>query len=391
MEHVLSNRNHEIHVSCFKLFAVYPFPPSFLTRLIRYPNEHNVKEVDVDLEFHRYQPFKLSTFSSDTTQKLKLRAPLDFGDSLKLDCEWVLPVLKTLHLVCPPHISDYKLTVSCLMCLPALTTLRLDGVKLPESLSSMCLPVLTSLSVKRCKLPEEVWDFPNLLSLELDDVRLPENMDDFFSALVSVRDVTLYFTKRFKHDFTICCPQLVHLKIGTRLISSSFDREIMVVAPKLYEFCCMGIFKVILDVDELENASIKVWDTNQFNNATLRQKMLAYRPFINTLSKLKIANILTLDSAMIEGLSAVLVYLTRVPSPFKNLKHVKLPRGCEESSISTALRKYLLGGNPGATFVTALPQVAHTRACASLINSFTLQGRLFEDAIGSWNFLHILQ
>ncbi|KAK1402925.1 hypothetical protein POM88_002530 [Heracleum sosnowskyi] len=85
--------------------------------------------------------------------------------------------------------------------------------------------------------------------------------------------------------------------------------------------------------------------------------MLAYRPFINTLSKLRIAKILTLDSAMIEGLSAVLVYLTRVPSPFKNLKHVKLPRGCEESSISTALRKYLLGGNPGATFVTALPQV----------------------------------
>ncbi|KAK1402946.1 hypothetical protein POM88_002551 [Heracleum sosnowskyi] len=358
MEHVLSNRNHEIHVSCFKLFAVYPFPPSFLTRLIRYPNEHNVEEVDVDLEFHRYQPFKLSTFSSDTTQKLKLRAPLDFGDSSKLYCEWVLPVLKTLHLICPPHISDYKLTVSCLMCLPALTNLSLDGVELPESLSSMCLPVLTSLSLKRCKLPQEVWDFPNLLILEMEDVPLPENMDDFFSALVSVRDVTLHFKQRFIYDFTISCPQLVRLKICTKLITpSNCNREIMVVAPKLCEFCCTGIFKVILDVHELENASIKVWDANQFHNATLRQKMLAYRPFIITLSKLSMAKILTLDSGMIEGLSAVLDYLTRVPSPFKNLKYVKLPQGCEESSISTALRMYLLGGNPGATFVTALPQI----------------------------------
>ncbi|KAK1402939.1 hypothetical protein POM88_002544 [Heracleum sosnowskyi] len=153
--------------------------------------------------------------------------------------------------------------------------------------------------------------------------------------------------------------------LGTRQavqtsIPSKRWRHVWTTTPFL-TFDCLSVSakfldKVILDVHELENASIKVWDANQFHNATLRQKMLAYRPFIITLSKLSMAKILTLDSAMIEGLSAVLDYLTRVPSPFKNLKYVKLPQGCEESSISTALRKYLLGGNPGATFVTALPQ-----------------------------------
>ncbi|KAL8156666.1 hypothetical protein AgCh_001672 [Apium graveolens] len=298
MEHVLSNRNHETPVSCFKLFAVYPFPPSFLRRLIRYPIDHNVVEVDIDLEFHRYQPFNLSTFSSNTTQRLKLRVPLDFGDSSGSDGVWVLPVLKTLHLICPPHISNYKIPVSCLICLPALTTLCLDGVELPESLSSMSLPALTTLNLKRCNLPQEVWAFPDLLNLELDDVPLPQNITHFFSALVK------------------------------------------------------------LDVDELENVSIKLWDTNQYNKATWENKIVAYRHFINMLSKLSSAKILTLDSAMIQEFFVEAVFYPEyTPSPFKKLKYVKLSPGYKEPFIMPfKFATYLLGGNSGATIVKALPQ-----------------------------------
>lgn len=169
IDHVVSNRTHQTHVFSFKFFAVYPFPPSFVKTLIRYPIEHNVQEVDIDLHFHRYPPFKLSTFSSSSVQILKLRVPLVLGGLSESDCLWDLPVLTTLHLICPPHMSNYELPESCLICLPALTTLCLDGVELPESLSSFSLPI-TSLSMKRCKLPETVWDFPVLLSLELDDV-----------------------------------------------------------------------------------------------------------------------------------------------------------------------------------------------------------------------------
>ncbi|KAL8156665.1 hypothetical protein AgCh_001671 [Apium graveolens] len=298
MEHVLSNRNHETPVSCFKLFAVYPFPPSFLRRLIRYPIDHNVVEVDIDLEFHRYQPFNLSTFSSNTTQRLKLRAPLDFGDSSGSDRVWVLPVLKTLHLICPPHISNYKIPVSCLICLPALTTLCLDGVELPESLSSMSLPALTTLNLKRCNLPQEVWAFPDLLNLELDDVPLPQNITHFFSALVK------------------------------------------------------------LDVDELENVSIKLWDTNQYNKATWENKIVAYRHFINMLSKLSSAKILTLHSAMIQEFFVEAVFYPEyTPSPFKKLKYVKLSPGYKEPFIMPfKFATYLLGGNSGATIVKALPE-----------------------------------
>lgn len=47
-----------------------------------------------------------------------------------------------------------------------------------------------------------------------------------------------------------------------------------------------------------------------------------------------------------------------VSSPFCNLKYVKLPQGYKESSISTILRKYLLGDSPGASIVSSALQVS---------------------------------
>lgn len=301
-EHVLMNRDQDSHVLCFKLFAVYPYSPCVVRRLIGYTIAHNVEELDVDLEFHRYQPFKLSLFSSDTIKKLKLRMPLDFGEIMVgWNREWVLPVLKTLHLICPPQISYCHLPGSCLLCLPTLTTLCLEGFELPESLASISFPVLTTLRLKRCTLPETVWNFPALLSLELDDVPLRDNMTDYFSALVNVRDVTLYFTKKYIQDCIISCPQLVRVKIGTRLLTSfNLNREIMVVAPKLRELCCIGILMVTVNVHELENVSIKLWDTDVLNNMTPEQKKSHFRRLVPMLSKLGGAKILTLDASIVK-------------------------------------------------------------------------------------------
>ncbi|XP_017226430.2 putative F-box/FBD/LRR-repeat protein At3g56780 isoform X2 [Daucus carota subsp. sativus] len=360
IDHVLKNRDQDTHVSCFKFLAVYPFPPNFVRRLINYTIDHNVEELDIDLQFHRYKPFKLSTFNSDTLKKLKLRVPLDYDESLRTDSEWVLPALKALHLIRPPHMSSYNLSEYCLIWLPNLTTLCLDGIRLPESLSSISVPCLTTLIMKRAKLPENVWDLPALLSLELDEVDLPANMNDFFSALVSVRDITISFSGSCKHNWIISCPQLVHLQICTNFSCICWIHEIAVLSNKLRELSLVGIFMVRSKVHELENVSVKLWDTNEFNDATLDEKGLHYDFVIPMLSELGNARTLTLDSAMIEALYTVSNSLGRVPSPFKNLKYVKLPQGNKESGISTTLRKYLLGGNPRATIVTSLPQVLYT-------------------------------
>ncbi|KAL8116510.1 uncharacterized protein LOC141668069 isoform X2 [Apium graveolens] len=68
------------------------------------------------------------------------------------------------------------------------------------------------------------------------------------------------------------------------------------------------------------------------------------------------AKILTIDSATLEVLSALTSIFEDVASPFYNLKYVKLPKEYKESSMSTHMRKFLLGGTPGATIVTGLPQ-----------------------------------
>nr|XP_017216492.1 PREDICTED: uncharacterized protein LOC108194105 isoform X2 [Daucus carota subsp. sativus] len=66
--------------------------------------------------------------------------------------------------------------------------------------------------------------------------------------------------------------------------------------------------------------------------------------------------IITLKLKML-ALNKISKVLVSLPSPFGKLKYVKLPRGFEESSMSSALRNYLLGGSPNATFVTELPQI----------------------------------
>ena len=58
-----------------------------------------------------------------------------------------------------------------------------------------------------------------------------------------------------------------------------------------------------------------------------------------------------------QALSAVSKLLVQVPSPFYQLKHVKVPQGHKDSSISADLKRYLLGRSPEATIVTKLPQV----------------------------------
>ncbi|XP_074332136.1 uncharacterized protein LOC141668970 [Apium graveolens] len=210
----------------------------------------------------------------------------------------------------------------------------------------------------RCKLPRPVWDLPALSSLELNDVIFPHNMSELFSALVSLRNLTITFPKRFLQKYFIFCSKLVNLKISTRTSTCiTSTRKIMVRAPRLREICCVGIFQVrLLLVNELENANVKVLDTTEFHNLTLSRKKVFYHRLGRMFRELGSAKILNIDSATFEVLSAYTDSVEDVGSPFYNLKYVKLPKGYNVSSISTSMRKFLLGCTPGATIVTKLPQ-----------------------------------
>ncbi|KAL8149504.1 hypothetical protein AgCh_006494 [Apium graveolens] len=105
-----------------------------------------------------------------------------------------------------------------------------------------------------------------------------------------------------------------------------------------------------VEAPELEDVNIKL---KGWLGYVPREKMKRYyQQFTCMLSGLGTAKNLSFDLESIEALSEIINIQARVSSPFINLKYVKLPKEYRNSSLSSALRSYLLGGCRGATIVT---------------------------------------
>ncbi|KAL8104614.1 hypothetical protein AgCh_028727 [Apium graveolens] len=77
------------------------------------------------------------------------------------------------------------------------------------------------------------------------------------------------------------------------------------------------------------------------------------------------------------ALSSISNLLVSSPSPFYNLKYVKLPNGFE-ASLSSIVRSYLLGGSPTATIVSTVPQNIVPHATTA---SMTARNVVIEDTL----------
>ncbi|KAL8118891.1 hypothetical protein AgCh_016401 [Apium graveolens] len=74
-----------------------------------------------------------------------------------------------------------------------------------------------------------------------------------------------------------------------------------------------------------------------------------------------------------------LTFFASVPSPFCKVKYVKLPEEYKKSSISSAVRSYLLGGSPKATIVASLLQnnmIPQTEVVSATAENAVLQDPL---------------
>ncbi|KAL1832631.1 hypothetical protein ACET3Z_002282 [Daucus carota] len=298
--------------------------------------------------------FKLDSciysMNSPSLHKLTLR-PIQ-GELSTTRC-WNLPALTTLNLAAQP---DHRILLPelHLSCLPALRTLVLEGFQLPDPIS---LPALTTLHLTNCILPQNSWDFPALLTLRLDAVSFPESR--FFSALVNLKNLILFFRENITEECLISCPQLENLEIISPVRTTTYHSgNIIVLAHHIRNFTSVGFFPIMFGVSELENVNIKLRGSNGDEPlASLEEFKLYFRRVVYMFPGLSNTKILTLDSATVQALSAVSKLLVQVPSPFYQLKHVKVPQGHKDSSISADLKRYLLGRSPEATIVTKLPQV----------------------------------
>ncbi|KAK1372650.1 hypothetical protein POM88_028843 [Heracleum sosnowskyi] len=348
LDNVFLNRNHESQLLKLELNVKRGIGSDSVENYVNYAISRSVHDLHVDLCHH----YSLSIFSSIWLKELKLTMRPGSVGVFQSGC-WNLPVLTTLHLICTRN--SYTLPMSLFTCLPALETLCLDHCIFPESFR---LPTLKVLCLARCDMPETVWHLPALIHLEMDDVVFSRNMNEFFSVLVRLLCLTLSFKKKNMQECFISCPQLINLELRTSMsTTSTLTGNIVVMAPNLCNFSSVGIFPIMCGVSKLENVNIKLRGCFKQKSKVLLEKLKQYyQRFIFMFPGLGSAKILTLDLETIEALAAVSDFLARFPSPFYNLRHVKLPMGYHESSLSSTMKGYLLGGSPEASIVTAPTQ-----------------------------------
>ncbi|XP_074344366.1 uncharacterized protein LOC141683527 [Apium graveolens] len=356
--HVLKHRNHESQISRLEMTLL---PAGLIAKFVDYAILHRVKCLNVQFRTD-HKPFSLSIFNSSTIRELELHMKAD-DDMSEFNCWnlWDLPALSTLRLI---RLTGYfyyesqgiELSVQNFTCLPSLRNLLLESWDLLSSAFS--LPELTTLVLRKCKLPTNVWNLPALKTLTLDDISFRDNMKEYFTALVNLQNLKLIYNSGYIHACSIHCPKLVNLEIETRYneYKGIPDSTIVVFAPELSTFTSVGIFPITFEDSKLDIVNVKLrgWiDDKNFSREKLKE---CYQQFTVMLPKLGSAKILYLDLETIEALLSIFDFLLGFPSPFYDLKYVKLPCGCNEGSISSTLKSYLLGGSPTATIVAALPQ-----------------------------------
>ncbi|WOG83057.1 hypothetical protein DCAR_0102231 [Daucus carota subsp. sativus] len=350
INNIFARRNNNSDVLKLNHFFFYESPQFHgVQKLANHAVSHNVRQVNVDVT------------GADCIVTMKLTGPnaivlnlkLPFDQFLKkLDSCWRLPALTTLHLVRTDYSKPYKLPASYLVDLPALRTLLLDGFELPSSVS-----------------------LPALHTLILHIVEFPENMSEFcrvFQALGNLQNLTLFFWTTLRCDCVIDCPQLINLEInyctsksGKSIVSSN-SGKIMVLTPNIRNFSSVGIFPIEFGAFDLENVNIQLRDSAVIKTvAPSKMKENFKNQFTDMFWGLSRTKILTLDSNIIEALSALSDFLVQTSSPFIMLEYVKVPHGYKESSMSTYLKWFLLGRCRKATIVTTLPQKIEIKEPAS--------------------------
>lgn len=353
---VISRRKLDSNIYKMKLRVKTGFPADDLNNHVKYAISHGVQDLNVDT-----CNCELSIFKSNSLKQLELamnfESAMDFhlGSMLLKDC-WDLPALTSLYLVhANKDICSHRIPESCFSCLPALKFLHIESFSLP---TSFCSPALATLYLRSCKFPETLWDLPSLISLELEDVDIPLDISDFFSALVSLQNLTMWCCFEPVKDCLISCPQLLYLELKTIMgTASTLSPNIVILSPKLRSITTVGIFIITRGLFKLENANVKLHGgiDDKFATPWGMLKQYYYR-LILMFAGLGSTKILTLDLDTIEALSVVHDLVECSSSPFNNLKYVKIPHGYKESSLSGTLKSYLLSDSPGATIVTRLPQ-----------------------------------
>ncbi|KAI7730549.1 hypothetical protein M8C21_001326, partial [Ambrosia artemisiifolia] len=219
------------------------------------------------------------------------------------------------------------------------------------------------------------WELPALTTLHLDYVTFFDNRHakgiDHFSKCTNLKNLTIsHFTMWKLHSgcshFTVCNPRLCNLTLEygdctldviqvvapqlENLTIRDMNSKHLITAPNLTSllFDCSHLLQFSTDLCSLEKADICISSTDMWNGQTIAA----------LLQRLCNVKFLTLNLELIKPLSSYLNRIALQPSPFANLKSLKIypvyvhldDEAHKRVNMSTKVKKYLLDGSPGANF-----------------------------------------
>ncbi|KAJ0790194.1 putative leucine-rich repeat domain superfamily, F-box-like domain superfamily [Helianthus annuus] len=219
---------------------------------------------------------------------------------------------------------------------------------------------------------ESTWDLPDLTTLKLDYVAFyDDNGAGIFSKCANLKNLTLTnFTILESSKFTICHPQLSNLTLengcGTlhafnvvapQLKNLTIRRcygKHLIAAPNLASLLFSSSFfgspcflQFSTDLCSLEKVDLCIYSSTAWSGSRI-----AY-----LLQQLHNVKFLTFNLELVKPLSSYMEQISLQPSPFSNLKKLKIyplyvPRDnetYEKVTMSTKVLNYLLDGSPSAT------------------------------------------
>ncbi|KAF5753739.1 putative leucine-rich repeat domain superfamily, F-box-like domain superfamily [Helianthus annuus] len=310
--HVLSGRDTQTEVSSVKLSNFHGKDSDVIVeQIMKYAFSHNIQQLDVACLPQNNVEFPPFLFSSRSLKHLSLTKESFVSYQRRRSCSYVFNVTSTWEL-------------------PVLTTLYLDGV-------TLCCDENTDKCI------------------------------DFFSKCANLKDLTLKscYTKGFK-GLSICLPLLSNLTLED--VCGGSVNVFNIVAPQLKNLNIRGVFTqdhqylisapdlAFLLYEGLENLSLS---THGFLSLEKADICVSYphdaRQVLRLLQLLHNVKSLTLNLEIVELLSSSVELMSYQPSPFFNLKSLKIHAVTEFShysgKMSAEVKSYLLDSSTGANLI----------------------------------------
>ncbi|XP_076899503.1 F-box/LRR-repeat protein At5g02910-like [Bidens hawaiensis] len=238
------------------------------------------------------------------------------------------------------------------------------------------------LTLRGITMTSSARDLLALTTLNLKNVKLyDDNSAGLFSDFVNLKNLTLNYCtlkRRPGSKFNICHPGLSNLTLEgccspltvvtpqlKNLIIKNREGIHVISAPDLASLRCEGHYYPLqlpadlLHLEKVEISSFRPFDVFAFNLDLPSDDKANAHKIVSLLQQLHIVKFLTLNMEIIEILFSSVELISHLPSPFANLKSLKIHRKIystqkeqtqPEVTMCTEVKNYLFDGSPGATF-----------------------------------------